>query len=74
MNTDEIDVLKADAADVLDNLKKMCASLNELREANGYPAIEEPWADQPMLPMSTMFGAEGVPGLDETEEEPGAEE
>ena len=74
VNTDEIDVLKADAADVLDNLKKMCASLNELREANGYPAIEEPWADQPMLPMSTMFGAEGVPGLDETEEEPGAEE
>lgn len=58
VNTDLIDVLKDDSADVLDNLAKMHASLNELREAYGYDRIEESWADQPMLPMGQMFGNE----------------
>jgi HK97 family phage portal protein len=58
VNTDRIDVLKDDSADVLDNLAKMHASLNELREAYGYDRIEESWADQPMLPMGQMFGNE----------------
>ena len=58
VNTDLIDVLKDDSGDVLDNLAKMHASLNELREAYGYDRIEESWADQPMLPMGQMFGNE----------------
>ena len=58
VNTDMIDVLKDDAADVLDNLAKMHATLNELREAYGYERIEEDYADKPMLPISVMFGNE----------------
>lgn len=69
VNTDKIDVLKDDAADVLDNLSKMHASLNELREAYGYEPRKEPWADQPILPLGVQFGAEGVTDIDESEEE-----
>lgn len=58
VNTDNIMVLQDKPGDVLDNLAKMHASLNEMREANGYDRIEEAWADQPMLPMGTMFGNE----------------
>jgi phage portal protein BeeE len=58
VNTDKIMVLQDKPGDVLDNLAKMHASLNEMREANGYDRIEEAWADQPMLPMGTMFGNE----------------
>ena len=68
VNTDRIDVLKADASDVLDNLAKMHASLNELREANGYDPRPEPWADLPMLPMATTFGGEGITDIDESAE------
>lgn len=69
VNTDLIDVLKDDAADVLDNLAKMHASLNELREANGYDPRPEPWADLPMLPMAIQFGGEGITDINESEEE-----
>ena len=44
--------------DVLVNLEKMHASLNEMREAYGYDRIEEAWADQPLLPMGLTFGNE----------------
>jgi len=68
VNTDKISVLQDDPSDVLDNLNKMGATLNEKREAYGYEPRPEPWADLPMVPMSTMFGNEGVNDIDETEE------
>lgn len=58
VNTDRVDVLKDDAADVLDNLAKMHATLNEMREAYGYEPIDEDWANKPIFSMATMFGAE----------------
>ena len=58
VNTDKISVLQSAPGDVLDNLTKMHASLNEKREAYGYERIDEPWADEPMLPVGTMFGNE----------------
>ena len=68
VNTDKISVLQEDPSDVLDNLTKMGASLNEKREAYGYEPRPEPWADLPMLPMSTTFGGEGLGDIDETDE------
>lgn len=68
VNTDRIDVLKEDAADVLDNIGKMHGSLNELREANGYDPIDKPWANLPMLPLGVQFGGEGITDIDESEE------
>lgn len=67
VNTDKISVLQDDPADVLDNLDKMHATLNEKREAYGYEARPEPWANLPMIPMSTVFGGEGVPDINEEE-------
>lgn len=58
VNTDNISVLQDDPSDVLDNLAKMGASLNEKREAYGYEPRPEPWADLPMVGMGTMFGNE----------------
>lgn len=58
VNADMVDVLKDDSGDVLDNLAKMHATLNEMREAYGYERIEKPWADEPIFGMATMFGAE----------------
>ena len=58
VNTDRIDVLKDSTGEVLDNLNKMHASLNEMREAYGYDKIEEEWADKPILPMGVTFGNE----------------
>lgn len=74
VNTDKISVLQDDPADVLDNLAKMHATLNELREAYGYEPRPEPWADLPMIPMATMFGAEGVNDVEEPEEPEAPEE
>ena len=68
VNTDKISVLQDDPADVLDNLAKMHASLNELREAYGYEELPDDWANLPILPMSTMFGGEGVNEIEEPEE------
>ena len=58
VNTDKIEVLKESSGEVLDNLGKMHASLNEMREAYGYDRIEEDWADKPLLPMGISFGNE----------------
>lgn len=58
VNTDKIDVLKASSGEILDNLGKMHATLNEMREAYGYDPIEEEWADKPLLPMGLQFGNE----------------
>ena len=66
VNTDRIDVLKDDPADTLDNLGKMHATLNEMREAYGYEPRPEPWADQPILPLGVMFGNESAPDIDES--------
>lgn len=68
VNTDKISVLQEDPSDVLDNLTKMGASLNEKREAYGYEPRPEPWANLPMIPMSTTFGGEGLGDIDETDE------
>lgn len=67
VNTDKISVLQDDPGDVLDNLTKMNATLNEKREAYGYERIKEDYADKPMVPMSTMFGGEGVADINEPE-------
>ena len=58
VNTDKIEVLKASSGEVLDNLTKMHASLNEMREAYGYDRIEEEWADKPLMPMGVSYGNE----------------
>ena len=58
VNVDDIEVLKDKKSDVLDCMTKMHASLNELREANGFEKIDEAWADQPILPMGVQFGNE----------------
>lgn len=65
VNTDRIDVLQDSPGDVLNNLANMHATLNEMREAYGYPRIEEPYADQPILPLGVQFGAEGVNDISE---------
>ena len=65
VNTDRIAVLQDDPADILDNLAKMHATLNEMREAYGYDPRPEPWADLPIMGMGTMFGAETF-DIDET--------
>lgn len=65
VNTDKISVLQDAPGDVLDNLNKMHATLNEKREAYGYERIEEDYADKPMVPLSTMFGGEGVTDINE---------
>lgn len=58
VNTDRVDVLQEKPGDVLENLTKMHATLNEMREAYGYERIEEEWADKPIFGMATTFGAE----------------
>lgn len=58
VNEEKISVLKQTSSEMLENLSKMHASLNELREANGYEKIEEEYADKPMIPMGVMFGEE----------------
>ncbi len=66
VNPDKIDVLQDNPTDVLENLEKMHASLNELREAYGYDRIDKPYADEPIFTMGTQFGPEG--GYDINEE------
>ena len=69
VNVDKIDVLKNSPGEILDNLTKMHASLNEKREAFGYPRIDEDWADQPMLPMNVQFGFEEDYDINEIDDE-----
>lgn len=69
VNTDKIQVLQDDPSDILDNLNKMHATLNEMREAYGYDPRPEPWANVPIMGMGTMFGNETF-----DIEEPGTEE
>lgn len=65
VNTDKIEVLRASRGEMLDDLGKMHASLNELREANGYAPIEEDWADKPLMPMGLTYGNEFDIDIDE---------
>lgn len=58
VNTDRIDVLKREPMDTLNALDKMCATLNEKREAMGYDRIDEDYADRPMVQMGYQFGNE----------------
>lgn len=69
VNTDAISVLQDDPGDVLDNLTKMHASVNEMREAYGYDAIEESWANQPLLPLGMQFGNEGLEDITDENED-----
>jgi hypothetical protein len=65
VNTDYIDVLKESTGEVLDNLNKMHASLNELREAYGYEPYVESWANKPILPLGVSLGNEYVDDINE---------
>jgi phage portal protein BeeE len=56
VNRDKIDVLKNSPTEILTNLGLMGASLNEKREAYGYEPINEPYANEPMLPLGIQFG------------------
>lgn len=56
INTDKIDALQSSTTEVLNNLTLMGATLNEKREAMGYEAINEPYADEPMLSLGVQFG------------------
>ena len=58
VNCDKIPVLQETPTEVLDRITKMHGSLNELREANGFDTIDEPYADEPMIPLGTQFGNE----------------
>ena len=73
VNTDKIDVLQDDPKDVLTNLTLMHASLNEMREAYGYPMLEgadnpNGVYDKPMIPVGTMFGDAYADDIDENAE------
>lgn len=56
VNTDNIEVLKLSSTENLTNLKLMGASVNEMREAYGYPPLTNPLANEPMLPLGAQFG------------------
>ena len=58
VNRDEIPALQETPTEALDRVTKMHGSLNELRTANGFDRIEEPYADEPMIPLGTQFGNE----------------
>lgn len=58
VNCDKIPVLQETPTEVLDRITKMHGSLNELREANGFDTIDEPYANEPMIPLGTQFGNE----------------
>lgn len=58
VNVDNIPAMQEEATDALDRITKMHGSLNELRTANGYDAIDEEYADKPILPMGVQFGNE----------------
>lgn len=66
VNTDRIDVLKENAGDVMDNLIKMHASVNELREANGYEPLAADYANEPIFQIGTQFGEGMSYDIDET--------
>lgn len=65
LNTDRIDVMHASDGEVLANLAAMHASINEMRAAYGYPAIDAPYANEPMLPLGTLFGSDVSDDIDE---------
>jgi len=56
INRDKIDVLKTAPTEILTNLGLMHATLNEKREAYGYPPINKSYANEPMLPLGVQFG------------------
>lgn len=58
VNRDEIPALQETPTEALDRITKMHGSLNELRTANGFDRIEEPYADEPMIPLGVQFGNE----------------
>lgn len=58
VNRDEIPALQETPTEALDRITKMHGSLNELRTANGFDRIEEPYADEPMIPLGIQFGNE----------------
>ena len=71
VNKDEIPALQEKPTEVLDRITKMHGTLNELREANGFDPIDEPYADEPILPIGVQFGNETY-DIDETHTDPNA--
>lgn len=70
VNRDEIPAMQETPTEALDRITKMHGSLNELREANGFDTIDEPYADLPMIPLGVQFGNEAAYDIDETAPEP----
>ena len=68
VNRDEIPALQETPTETLDRITKMHGSLNELRTANGFDRIEQPYADEPMVPLGIQFGNETY-DIDETDGE-----
>ena len=71
LNTDKIEVLR-DPKSVIETYNLAGLSLNEKREYLGYPRIEQPYADQPMIQMGTSFGDPSQYNIDETQDNTGA--
>lgn len=71
LNTDKIEVLR-DPKSVIETYNLAGLSLNEKRVYLGYPRIEQPYADQPMIQMGTSFGDPSQYNIDETQDNTGA--
>jgi HK97 family phage portal protein len=56
VNTDKIEALKANSMDVLNAYDRAYRSYNDRADLLGLSRIDEDWADQPIFPMSIMFG------------------
>lgn len=66
LNTDQIEILKQSGTEVLTNLEKMNASINEKRDFMGYELIAEKWADAPIIPLGVTLGYETIQDIDES--------
>lgn len=56
LNTDKIEILKKSALDQMSVYDKAYMSINERREYLGFPRIEQPYADLPVIPMGVSLG------------------
>lgn len=56
LNTDKIEILKNSPLDQMSVYDKAFVSINERREYLGFPRIEEPYADLPVIPMGVSLG------------------
>lgn len=56
LNTDKIEILKKSPLDQMSVYDKAFMSINERREYLGFPKINEPYADLPVIPMGVSLG------------------